>query len=152
MKTKRLQLICDLIKKYSITTQEELLDYLKKSGFEVTQATVSRDIRELRLIKTLDKQGCYRYTLSEDNSGKLEAKYRTIVRESVVSAGRANNIVMIKCYVGMGNAACAALDTMTFENIVGTLAGDDTILALFKDDSGAEMMMNTLQNDFGVNG
>lgn len=128
MKSNRLRVISKLVSDRPISTQEELLVYLREQGFNVTQATVSRDIKELRLIKVTDQNGTTRYAAPNENSVEEHSnKFRTIFRESVISVRTAGNLVVLKCYTGMGNAACAALDSMGFEHIIGTIAGDDTI-------------------------
>ena len=133
MKTIRHAKILELIAEHSIDTQEELLKWLRESGFDVTQATVSRDIKELRLVKTLSSDGTYHYTTSsKDTKSDISYKFHSIFTESVISMDYASNFVVIKCYVGMANAACAALDSMHWNGIVGTLAGDDTIFVLMR--------------------
>jgi transcriptional regulator of arginine metabolism len=128
MKKKRLADILEIIRDHSVSTQEELLALLRQRGYDVTQATISRDIKELRLIKMPDHFGIPHYAapVREARVDRLE-KFRTIFQESAVSVAAAQNLVIIKCYTGMANAACATLDSITFENIVGTIAGDDTI-------------------------
>lgn len=129
-KSNRLRLICDIIENHPITTQEELQQHLERHGFHVTQATVSRDMKELRLSKAMNTEGIYCYSLPHDNSSdEFVTKFRTIFRESVISFASTGNLMIVKCYTGMGNAACAALDAMNFPEVVGTIAGDDTIFA-----------------------
>ena len=134
MKTKRHSRILELISEQDITTQEELLQWLRKSGFNVTQATVSRDIKELRLVKTLGSTGRYRYSASggEEENG-VGTKY-AVFSQSVKSVDYAGNMIVIRCYTGMANAACAVLDAMHHAGVVGTLAGDDTIFILMRDE------------------
>ena len=145
MKASRLRVISKLIAENPIATQEELLSHLREQGFAVTQATVSRDIKELRLIKVTDADGRTRYA-SPGESGFSEHsdKFNTIFRESVISVKTAVNIVVIKCYTGMGNAACAALDAIGFEHIVGTIAGDDTIFAAVESAQDAKELVRNL--------
>lgn len=133
MRTKRQLKILEIIEESPVTTQEELQGKLQEYGFDVTQATISRDIKSLRLIKTLDKNGVYRYTVlkpEEKNSG--EDRRLSLLRDTVLQVDSAENIVAIKCHVGMANAACAALDEMEFPEVVGTLSGDDTIFVLLR--------------------
>jgi len=145
MRSNRLVKIYEIIKEFPITTQEELQRELKKHGFDVTQATVSRDMKELRLSKTLDANGVNRYTApSEGMTDELYNKFSTIFRESVLSCASCGNLVIIKCYTGMGNAACAALDSMEIEGIVGTIAGDDTIFAAVDTEQRAKEVVKTL--------
>jgi transcriptional regulator of arginine metabolism len=128
----------ELIGEHEINTQEELLRRLNESGFKVTQATVSRDIKELRLVKVQANGGGYRYAtnLAKENAD-MSFKFRAVFSESVNNVDSAENIVVIKCYVGMANAACAALDSMDWKGVVGTLAGDDTIFCVMRDKPGA---------------
>ncbi len=130
MKRKRHALILELIQQYEITTQDELLAKLRENGFEVTQATVSRDIKELRLVKAMSPGGQYRYMASAAQGDEYLAKFYTIFSGSVISVDYAGNTCVLKCYSGMAQAACAAIDAMHFDGIVGTLAGDDTIFVL----------------------
>ena len=145
MKSKRHSKILELISNHSIDTQEELLRKLNDCGFRVTQATVSRDIKELRLIKTQSPDGGYHYTTgSQTNSVDMSFKFHAIFSESVNSVDYAMNTVVVKCYTGMANAACAALDSIHWRGVVGTLAGDDTIFILMRDEAGAEEFVEQL--------
>lgn len=137
MKTTRHNKILELINKYPITTQEELIEYLRADGYDVTQSTVSRDIKQLRLTKTLLPDGKYRYQASPSSDKGAKNNFRTIFSSSVISIECAMNIVVIKTFSGMAQAACAALDMMSFDAIVGTLAGEDTIMVVCKDPEGA---------------
>lgn len=143
-KVNRLISITELIRDYPVSTQEELLSKLHDIGYHVTQATVSRDIRELRLSKVTDNNGTTRYTLPSMSETENEDKFRTIFREAVITVATAGNIVVIKCYTGMGNAACAALDWMDMEHIVGTIAGDDTIFCAMDSADSAQDLVVTL--------
>jgi transcriptional regulator of arginine metabolism len=139
MKSARHQAILELIEKYPIDRQEELLSRLKGEGFEVTQATVSRDIRELRLIKTATGNGGYRY-MSAVDTGKAShspSRFETIFRESVIKVDGAGHLVLVKCYSGMANAACEVFDSMHWNNVVGTLSGDDTFFVLMRTEDAA---------------
>ena len=133
MKTTRHNKILELINKYPITTQEELIDHLRSEGYDVTQSTVSRDIKQLRLTKTLLADGKYRYQASPSAEKGAKNNFRTIFSSSVVSIEQAMNIVVIKTFSGMAQAACAALDMLSFEPVVGTLAGEDTIIVVCRD-------------------
>lgn len=146
MKSKRHAKILELISEYKIDTQEELQDRLNKEGFSVTQATVSRDIKELRLIKTQCTDGTYRYTIHSDKNSKtdLSFKFHAIFSEAVNSVVYAQNLVVVKCYTGMANAACAALDSIHWDGLVGTIAGDDTILLVMKDEKYAQSITEEL--------
>lgn len=140
MKAKRHAKILELIEEFDIDTQEELQDRLNQAGFTVTQATVSRDIKELRLIKTLSPNGNYHYTTHGEKGGRVDLsfKFHAIFAEAVNSIDYAQNLVVIKCYTGMANAACAALDSIRWDGLVGTIAGDDTILLVMKDTESAQ--------------
>ena len=145
MKTKRHGKILELIQDHAIDTQEELQSWLRKEGFEVTQATVSRDIKELRLVKTLSPEGKYRYTLGKNNENNLSSKFHMLFHGSVRSVDYACNIVVIKCMVGMAQAACAAMDSMHWNGVVGTLAGDDTIFVLTRSEEAAASLVTELK-------
>ena len=119
--------ILDIIETYNITTQEELTVYLRDAGFDATQATISRDIRELKLTKSSDKNGSYKYTVKEVNTEQSENKYERILIEAAISSTAAVNLVVIKTYSGMANAACAAIDRLAWKEVAGSIAGDDTI-------------------------
>ena len=147
MKSKRHLKILELITDQHISTQEDLLIELKKSGFDVTQATVSRDIKELRLVKTLSSDGRYIYTTtSADKTTDLSYKFNSFFTEAVISVDRAGNFIVIKCFTGMANAACAALDTIEWKGMVGTLAGDDTIFIIMRTEEDAENLEKELKN------
>ena len=137
MKNNRHAKILEIIKEYDIETQEDLLGHLKKAGFKVTQATVSRDIRELRLTKSSDKNGAYKYTVKESGSDHPANKYAKILIEATVSRTVASNLLIIKTYSGMANAACAAIDRLGWTEIAGSIAGDDTIFIACYDKENA---------------
>lgn len=132
MKTTRHNKILELINKYPITTQEELIEHLRNEGYEVTQSTVSRDIKQLRLTKALLSDGKYRYQASPSAEKGAKNNFKTIFSSSVISIETAMNIIVIKTFSGMAQAACAALDMMSFDQVVGTLAGEDTIIVVCK--------------------
>ena len=144
MKRKRHSLILELIQQYEITTQDELLAKLRENGFEVTQATVSRDIKELRLVKAMSPSGQYRYMAGAAQGDEYLAKFYTIFSGSVISVDYAGNTCVVKCYAGMAQAACAAIDAMHFEGIVGTLAGDDTIFVLCRTPELTQQLKSSL--------
>ena len=144
MKKKRHEAIIRLIEENCLSTQTDLLEMLRKEGFDTTQATISRDIKDLRLIKKVDDLGRSRYVVDSGDSGELLGKYKSIFSHSVISADYAGNTLVIKCYTGMAQAACAALDSMHWEGLVGTLAGDDTIFALCKTPELAEKMKEAI--------
>lgn len=138
MKYQRQSLILALIEEYAIETQKELSERLRDAGYDVTQATVSRDIKELRLVKVLDHDDKYKYAASGgDMASDFTARFRNIFRESVVRADSAGNMVVIKTLTGVASAAAAAIDAMNLPYIVGSLAGDDTIFLVMRDESRA---------------
>ena len=146
MKSKRHEKILELILENSVDTQEELLRLLRREGFDVTQATVSRDIKELRLVKTLEKDGRYRYTfVTPEKQPEAPNKFISIFIEAVYMVDHAGQIVVLKCHTGMANAACAALDLMKLDGIVGTLSGDDTIFVLVRDEKKAGALVLQLR-------
>ena len=128
MKTKRQAKMLELIRKHETETQEELSDYLQKEGYQVTQATVSRDIRELKLTKVAMSNGRQKYAALTDNSEDLSEKYIRVFRDGFVSMDMAQNILVIKTVSGMAMAVAAAIDAMHLHEIVGCIAGDDTIM------------------------
>ena len=146
MKKRRHDVILKLIEENCLSTQSELLEKLRAEGFDTTQATVSRDIKDLRLIKKVDETGQSRYAVDSAESNELLGKYKSIFSHSVISSDYAGNTLVIKCYTGMAQAACAALDSMQWEGLVGTLAGDDTIFALCRTEDYAHRMMEAIQN------
>lgn len=127
MKLRRHEAIIDLVNNQDINTQEELMENLQKQGFKVTQATVSRDIKELRIFKALGKDGKYRYSTGGRNALDKTSGFESLFASSVEEVDSAENIVVIKTMTGMAQAVCMSLDNIDFENIVGTIAGDDTI-------------------------
>ena len=149
MKTKRHSKILELISEKDIATQEDLLIYLRESGFDVTQATVSRDIKELRLVKTMISDGKYRYSpATTDANADVSTKY-AVFNQSAKSVDYANNMIVIKCYNGMAKAACAVLDAMNHEGVVGTLAGDDTIFVRMREEKMAVALVENIRKLIG---
>lgn len=133
MKSHRQEKILELINQYEIETQDDLIRYLQDSGFDVTQATISRDIRELKLTKVLTGHGSYRYVLPTQPDGLQLAKYNRTVIESIISAECAGNIFVIKTYPGLAQAVALGIDNMNLPKILGTVGGDDTIISVTKD-------------------
>lgn len=149
MKTKRHTKILELIKADSIDTQEELLNRLRMEGFDVTQATVSRDIKELHLVKILSKDGKYQYAIGKDTMRDMSSKFYSLLTDSTVSIRNAKNIVVIKCFTGMAQAVCAAMDSIHWDSVVGTLSGDDTIFVVTEDDEDAQNFAEELKKIVG---
>ena len=139
MKTRRHAKILEIINSIAVETQEELQEHLRQAGYQVTQATVSRDIKELRLIKSPVRGGGYRYTTAKGGQHEpISAKFHSIFGGSVVRVQYAQNIVVVNCLPGMAQAACAAMDSLHWPQVVGTLAGDDTFLCITTDQLSAE--------------
>ena len=146
MKPNRQAKILQLIESKDIETQEQLHNELEACGFSTTQATISRDIKELRIIKELGSNGIYRYsTASRQSEATSTAKLNSIFRQCVTSCDHAQNIVVIKTMPGMASAACSAIDNMELDMIIGTLAGDDTAFLLLKDASSASALCNDIR-------
>lgn len=146
MKRKRHEVVVELINKYDIETQEELAAYLKKEGFEVTQATVSRDIRELKLSKIATGNGKQKYIILQNDDSHLGDKYIRVLRDGFISMSMAQNILVIKTVQGMAMAVAAALDAMKFPEIVGCIAGDDTIMVAIKTNEDTENLMSKIND------
>ncbi|MDD7333091.1 MAG: arginine repressor [Lachnospiraceae bacterium] len=145
MKTKRQTKILELIQKHDIETQEELSAYLTREGFQVTQATVSRDIRELKLTKIAMDNGRQRYAvLSDADTGMAERLVR-VLREGFVSMDYAGNILVIKTVSGMASAVGAAVDAIKLSEIIGSIAGDDTLMCVIRTEEDAVNIMNKLR-------
>lgn len=144
MKVDRHSKIVELIGKYPIETQEELAEYLKRDGYKVTQATVSRDIRELKLTK-MSLDGRQRYVIVPGPGGQLGDKYIGILRESFLSMDMAQNILVVKTVAGMAMAAAAALDALSWQEIVGCIAGDDTVFCAARSADDAMLVMEKLR-------
>ena len=144
MKKSRQNKIIELINNNKIETQDELQQELMAAGFDVTQATVSRDIKELRIVKMLDSNGVYRYAVGQNNSNGKMFKFKEIFAHSVISVCYSINNVVIKCHSGMAQAACASLDMMNCENVLGTLAGEDTIFIITKSEKDSELLCEML--------
>lgn len=142
MKYSRHAKILEIIDKNVIETQEELAEKLKGLGMDVTQATVSRDIKELRLIKVMSKEGQSRYASMEQSDSNNTNRLLTILMESVLSTDYANNIVVVKTLPGMAQAAASAIDSLKWVDIVGSIAGDDTIMIICRAERIAEEMVN----------
>lgn len=132
MKIARHRKIIELIDEFDIETQEELAEYLRKAGYKVTQATVSRDIRELKLTKIQNKNGKQKYNVVQSKDNELDKKYIRILSDGLISMDMAMNILVIKTVSGMAMAVAAALDAMEFDEIVGSIAGDDTIMCAIR--------------------
>ena len=146
MKKNRHEAILALIEKENIGTQEELMTKLNELGYSVTQATVSRDIKALKLVKSPVADGQYKYSAVKKDEGDFSNKFYSILDHSVLSVDYACNMVCVKCYSGMAQAACAAVDNLINDRIVGTLAGDDTFFILCRSESSAGEIRNLIND------
>jgi transcriptional regulator of arginine metabolism len=149
MKTKRQSKILELIQKHEIETQEELLAYLEKEGYAATQATVSRDIRELKLTKVAMNNGKQKYIVLNEAREQMTEKFVRVLREGFLSMDMAQNILVIKTVSGMASAVCASIDAMQIPGIVGSIAGDDTIMCAVRTTEETTEIMAHLQKIIG---
>ncbi len=149
MKNSRHTRILEIIGDNVIETQDDLIEKLKESGYAVTQATVSRDIKQLGLIKTATKDGGYKYTVARSDNTGNENKLKNIMRETVVNAQDAQNIIVVKTFAGMANAAAAALDALAGEAVIGSIAGDDTIFIVVRNAEDATEFTNFIKEIIG---
>ena len=146
MKLNRHAKILELIKQYPITTQEELLQKLEEEGYSVTQSTVSRDIKTLRLQKSHHIDGKQRYQAPTGIQPDIKNGFNGILSGSVISVETAQNIVVVKTFSGMASAACAAIDSMSLQSVVGSLAGDDTVMIVMRDNNAAAAFCGEIKN------
>lgn len=144
MKRQRHEVVVDLINRYDIETQEELAAYLREEGFDVTQATVSRDIRELKLSKIATGNGRQKYIIFRNGDSHLGDRFIRVLRDGFVSMSMAQNILVVKTVQGMAMAVAAAIDAMKFPEIVGCIAGDDTIMAAVKSVDDTMVVMDKI--------
>lgn len=144
MKYNRHAKILEIIETHDIVTQDELAEKLRSQGMDVTQATISRDIKELRLVKVMTPEGKAKYTAMNNDSGTLSEKLLAILRGGYVSSDYANNILVIKTLPGLASAVASTIDALGWTEIVGTIAGDDTIMVVTR----AERIAEELQEKF----
>ena len=145
MKNARQDEIVKIIQSLEIETQDQLLEVLRARGFSTTQATISRDIKDLRMVKELTASGGYRYAMSDRKSSSAsDTRLRNIFKEGVVSAEVAQNIVVVRTMPGLASAACSALDGMDIEGMVGSLAGDDTGILIMRDNASAQQFVGEI--------
>ncbi|MBO4680038.1 MAG: arginine repressor [Lachnospiraceae bacterium] len=150
MKNVRHKKILELIDKYDIDTQDELCRLLLEEGFSVTQATVSRDINTLHLYKKNLGNGRQKYAIDADNDHELDEKFRRVLTDGFVSIDMAQNILVIKTVSGMAMAVAAAVDSLKYSEIVGTIAGDDTIMMAIKTVEDTKIVMDRIKSIIGV--
>lgn len=146
MKKDRHGKIVELIGEYDLETQEELAEKLRQEGYDVTQATVSRDIRELNLSKVPVGGGRQKYVLLKEQHGEMSDKYARVLREGMSGMGMAQSILVVKTVSGMAMAVAAALDAMHMKEIVGTIAGDDTIMLAVRSAEEAEIVREKIDH------
>ena len=147
MKSQRQAKILEIIANVNVETQEQLLAELQAQGFRGTQATISRDIKELRIVKELTSLGTYRYTVSNNEIGStFSARLNTIFRECVISFDYAQNIILVRTLPGLASASGSAIDTMNLSTIVRTLAGDDTVMIVMRDTNAAASLCGEIKN------
>ncbi|MBO5744408.1 MAG: arginine repressor [Clostridia bacterium] len=146
MKNKRQKQILDIISSNVIETQEELIDRLNACGYKVTQATISRDIKDLKLVKTATDRNRYRYVKSGSEESKQSVKYDNILFETMVSVDVAGHLIVIKTHNGMAMAAGAAIDAMGWNEIVGSIAGDDTVFVAVRTEEGVRYIYEKLNS------
>ena len=150
MKSQRQAKIMEIISTINVETQEQLLALLQKEGFQGTQATISRDIKELRIVKELTSLGTYRYAASANDVGNsFTSRLNTIFRECVTSYDYAQNIIVIRTMPGLGSAAGAAIDAMNMTAVVGSLAGDDTVMVVMRDNNAAAAFYGEIKHLLG---
>lgn len=147
MKSQRQAKILEIISNKNVETQEQLLAALLEEGFRGTQATISRDIKELRIVKELTSLGTYRYTTSSNEiTGSFSSRMNTIFRECVVGFDYAQNIIVIRTLPGLASAAASAIDAMNMSAVVGSLAGDDTVMVVMRDLNAAASFCGEIKN------
>lgn len=147
MKSQRQAKIIEIITTRNVETQEQLLSALQQEGFRGTQATISRDIKELRIVKELTSMGTYRYTTSTNEvAGSFTSRLNTIFKECVVSFDYAQNIIVIHTLPGLAAAAGSAVDAMSLSAVLGTLAGDDTVMVVMRDTNAAAAFCGEIKN------
>lgn len=142
MKNRRQQIILEIISEQTVSTQEELILFLEQKGIKTTQATLSRDIQQLSLVKQRDERGIIKYTLPFS-----AVKEKTLFQEAVLSVDYAINTIVLKCRAGMAQGTCAAIDSVNHEGVVGTIAGDDTIFILVRSEADAKKLSKKFRND-----
>ncbi len=146
MKYNRQEQIISLISEYEIETQEELSEKLRERGYMVTQATISRDIREMKLIKIAGSGGKSRYAMPKHIETRLSAKFRNLLIETVEDFDSANNIIVVKTFAGMASGAAAAIDSMERGDVVGSVAGDDTVIVIMRNNDSADLFIHELKS------
>ena len=150
MKSKRQQKITDIIKNVGVETQDELISHLRDAGYDVTQATVSRDIREMKITKAQRTDGRYTYILPDDGKNDGTAVYGVTISHSMMSSACAGNIVVLKTYPGLANAVAAGVDSQKSVEVLGCVAGDDTIIVVTKSEEAAKNFSRQMEKSAGI--
>ena len=146
MRISRQNKILELIENYEIETQDKLASMLRDFGYEVTQATISRDIKELQLVKTLSSTGKYKYSVATESSSPMSGRLSNIYRETVKSTAYSGNIVLLKTISGCASAAAEALDSIGLPHVIGSVAGDNTIMFVVDDPSNSKSVVDFLND------
>ena len=146
MKKGRQEKIIELITKYEIETQDELMEFLGEEGYVVTQATVSRDIRELKLTKVLTGRGRYRYLQSRRSNSEENARFNNALAESIIKVDFAGNMIVLKTFPGLASAVATGIDSIHIIEILGCVAGDDTIMIVARSEESAREVADKLKN------
>jgi arginine repressor len=142
MRYSRQNKILDIINTHEVETQDKLVSLLKKSGYKVTQATISRDIKELQLVKTLSSTGKYKYTVGSSVDQPVSERFVKIFRETIQTVASAGNIIVVKTLSGCASAAGEAIDTLNLPNVVGSIAGDNTLFLVVNDPVNVPALVN----------
>lgn len=145
MKKNRQEKLLELISRYEIETQDDLIEKLRENGFNVTQATISRDIRELKIAKMTTGKGTYRYVLPRHAESAPGVKFSAVLTDSIVKVNSSQNLVVLKTYPGMAQAVAVGIDHMNYQQILGCVAGDDTILVVMQDEECAAAFSGQVQ-------
>lgn len=142
MRYSRQNKILDIINTHEVETQERLVSLLRKSGYKVTQATISRDIKELQLIKTLSSTGKYKYTVGASVDQPISDRFVKIFKETIQTVVASGNIIVVKTLSGCASAAGEAIDTLNFPNVIGSIAGDNTLFLVVNDPANVPSLVN----------
>ncbi len=145
MKYIRQAKISEIISMYEIETQQELADKLREAGVDVTQATISRDIKDMRLIKVLSEKGTYKYASMTDNFSQLTNRFVNVLKETVIKINCARNIVIVHTIEGAAGVTGSAIDSLKHNKILATLSGDNAVLVIVEDDEFVEEVIETLE-------
>ena len=145
MKNTRQKKILELISRHHVETQDELIEHLKAEGYHITQATISRDIRQLQLTKVMTSRGTYRYVAPKLEDMVANPKFHAVLADSVLKIEYAMNIIVLKTYPGLANAVAASVDSLTITDVLGCVAGDDTIMVVTKNENAAKSISERIK-------